>query len=161
MKYIMLILVNLVLTIILLRAITHYKIVLFNGFHFLGGTYSYKATLWLEIIINCLIFSPLIILTRKCSSLIPYLIVFVPYFLLDLYIESHYRCCNQDSSRALWNYYNDSIISMIKIPVLKFFVTTIRRRHTLWHYRTLSFQIACRHYLQQNKISCESQPATI
>ncbi len=123
MKYIMLILVNLVLTIILLRAITHYKIVLFNGFHFLDGTYSYKATLWLEIIINCLIFSPLIILTRKCSSLIPYLIVFIPYFLLDLYIESHYRCCNQDSSRALWNYYNDSIISMIKIPVLKFFVT--------------------------------------
>jgi choline dehydrogenase-like flavoprotein len=122
-KFVLLILVNGLLSLALLYGVTRYKIVSFNGFSVFGHYYPALATMCLEVIINCLVFSPLIIIFRKCSSLIPYLIVFLPYFLLDLFIEAHYRGAGQDSSRALWNYYDGSIISVIKPPVLKFFVT--------------------------------------
>ena len=122
-KYLLLMFVNLVLSILLLFGVTHFKIIIFNGFTVLGHVFPAFATQGLEVVMNCLIFSPLIILGRKCSSLIPFLIVFLPYFLTDLFVESHYRCCNLDPNLALWNYYNDSLVSFIKIPVLKFFVT--------------------------------------
>ena len=124
MKFLLLILVNGVLSLVLLYGVSHYKIVAFGGFRVFGMEFSHRATMMMEIVINCLIFSPLIILLRKCSSLIPYLIVFVPYFLLDLYIETHYRsCAGCDGSHALWNYYNDSFVSGINPPALKFFIT--------------------------------------
>ena len=124
LKFLLLILVNGTLSFVLLYGVTHNKIVSFNGFSMLGHAFGPGTTMGMEIIINSLIFSPLIILLRKCSSLIPYLIVFVPYFLLDLFIESRHRSCNGcDGSRALWNYYDGSFVSGINPPALKFFVT--------------------------------------
>ena len=121
--YLLLISTNLVLSVVLLYGITASGIVQFNGFTAFGYSFSPLATMGLEVITNCLIFSPLIILARKCSSLIPYLIVFLPYYLLDLYIESHYRCTSCDLNLALWTYGDDSFVSSIKIPALKFLLT--------------------------------------
>jgi hypothetical protein len=121
--YLLLISTNLVLSVVLLYGISASGIVQFNGFTAFGYSFSPLATMGLEVITNCLIFSPLIILARKCSSLIPYLIVFLPYYLLDLYIESHYRCASCDGNLALWTYGDDSIVSPIKIPALKFLLT--------------------------------------
>src|SRR4051812_6841882 len=87
--------VNLVLTIGLLYFISG-KIVYFHGFPLFGRQLGYKATMILEVLINCLVFSPLIVRVRKTSSFIPYLIVLLPYFLMDLWIESHYRCAGCD-----------------------------------------------------------------
>jgi choline dehydrogenase-like flavoprotein len=123
MKYLLLVLVNGLLSVLLIYGVTHFKIVNFNGFTFFGHHYGPRTTVYAEILTNSLLYSPLIILTRKCSSLIPYGIVFIPYFLMDLYIESHYRCSVCDSSRALWNYYDGSFVSGISPGALKFFVT--------------------------------------
>src|ERR1700759_2473306 len=96
-KYFLLLPATMILTILLMYGETHLKIVQINGFTVFGHFFPPFATRSLEVISNCLIFAPLILLARKCSSLIPYLIIFTPYFLLDLYLESHYRCCNQNS----------------------------------------------------------------
>jgi GMC oxidoreductase len=121
--YLLLITINLILSVVLLYLITASGIVQFNGFTAFGYSFSPLATMGLEVITNCLIFSPLIILARKCSSLIPYLIVFLPYYLLDLFIDSHYRCASCDGNLALWTYGDDSIVSPITIHALKFFIT--------------------------------------
>ena len=123
MKFLLLILVNLLLSIGVIYGITHFKIISFNGFHFFGRLYGPGATVYAEILTNGLLYAPLIILARKCSSLIPYLIVFVPYYLMDLYLESHYRCSGCDISRALWTYNEGSFVSGISPGALKFFVT--------------------------------------
>src|SRR5450631_995743 len=123
MKYLLLIVVNGLLSVLLIYGVTHLKIVSFNGFRFFGHQYGPRATIYAEILTNSLLYAPLIILARKCSSLIPYGIVFIPYFLMDLYIESHYRCSGCDSSQALWNYYDGSFVSAISPGALKFFVT--------------------------------------
>ncbi len=122
-KYLLLMLVNLVLTILLVYGETHLKIVQINGFTLFGHFFPPFATKSIEVLSNCLIFAPLMILARKCSSLIPYLIIFIPYFLLDLFLESHYRCCNQNSNLALWNYCDSSFVSLIKVAPLKFLIT--------------------------------------
>src|SRR5664279_3703501 len=104
MKFLLLILVNSLLSVVLIYGVTHFKIVSFNGLNILGHQYGPRSTVWAEIFTNGLLYAPIIVLARKCSSLIPYLIVFIPYFLMDLYIESHYRCAGCDMSRALWYY---------------------------------------------------------
>lgn len=118
-----LVLVNIVLTGMLLYAIQHYKIVYFQGFRLFGISFPPLATEILELLINGFVFPVLIFATRKCSSLVPFLIVLLPYFLLDLYIESHYRCPICDHTKALWMYYKPSVISGIEPSALKFLVT--------------------------------------
>jgi choline dehydrogenase-like flavoprotein len=122
-KYLLLIAINLILSVGLLYAITTTGIVHFNGITVFGHSFPPLVSMGLETFTNCLIFSPLIILSRKCSSLIPFLIVFLPYFLLDLFVDSHYRCAGCDDSLALWTYGDPSIISSIQPSVLKFIVT--------------------------------------
>ncbi len=123
MRIILLLSVNLVLSIILINAVVDYKVVLFNGFLLFGHYFPPTITMVIETLVNCLIFSPLIIWLRKCSSLVPYGIVFLPYYLLDLFNESHIRCANQDTLQTLWGYNNGSIVSGIYPAALKFFVT--------------------------------------
>jgi hypothetical protein len=123
MKYLLLIIVNSLLSVVLIYGVTHFKIVSFNGLNLFGHHYGPRATVWAEIFTNGMLYSPIIILMRKCSSLIPYLIVFIPYFLLDLFIESHYRCGKCDISHALWTYNDGSFVSGISPGALKFFVT--------------------------------------
>src|SRR5450432_1936983 len=122
-KFLLLIAINLILSVALLYAITTTGIAHFNGFTVFGHSFSPLVSMGLETFTNCLIFSPLIILSRQCSSLIPFLIVFLPYFLLDLFIDAHYRCAGCDDSLALWTYGDPSIISSIQPSVLKFTVT--------------------------------------
>jgi hypothetical protein len=122
-QYGILIGVNLVLSIGIVYSITHFKIVYFNGFTLLGHYFPPRVTMGLEIFTNCLIFSPLLVFTRKSSSVLALLIVFIPYYSLDLYIESHYRLNNQNAARALWNYYEGSLVSSIQPAALKFLVT--------------------------------------
>src|SRR6185312_9127345 len=75
-----LVLVNIVLTGMLLYAIQHYKIVYFQGFRLFGISFPPLATEILELLINGFVFPVLIFATRKCSSLVPFLIVLLPYF---------------------------------------------------------------------------------
>jgi|SRR5450432_168689 len=120
-RFILIMLVNCFLSFLLFKSATHFKIIYFNGFTFLGHPFTSRATMLLGIILNCFVFSPLIMVSRKCSSFIPYLIVFIPYFLMDLWLESHDRVFNPEQS--LWNYYDGSSISAIQTPVLRFFIT--------------------------------------
>ncbi|MGZ3822448.1 MAG: GMC family oxidoreductase N-terminal domain-containing protein, partial [Mucilaginibacter sp.] len=122
MSYLILILVNLVLSVLLLYLIIWpLHILYFNGFTLFGITFSYWYTIGLELFINCLIFSPIIAALRKSSSMVLYFVVFIPYYLLDLYVEGHYR--HSMPEKALWMYYDPSSISFIKIPALKFLFT--------------------------------------
>ncbi len=66
-KYLLLILVNLVLTILLIYGETHFKIVQINGFTIFGHLFPPFATNSIEVISNCLIFAPLIILARNAA----------------------------------------------------------------------------------------------
>ncbi len=152
-KYLLLMLVNLVLTILLVYGETHLKIVQINGFTLFGHFFPPFATKSIEVLSNCLIFAPLMLLARKCSSLIPYLIIFIPYFLLDLFLESHYRCCNQNSNLALWNYCDSSFVSLIKVAPLKFLITLSFDAIVIGPGRTLCFQAAGRINLQKQRLS--------
>ncbi|MCZ6701985.1 MAG: hypothetical protein O6940_02970, partial [Ignavibacteria bacterium] len=119
-RYTFLIAVNFLLSVILIYLITKYNIVLFNGFTMFGFFFPPIVTMTIEVIINTFIYSAIIILLRKSSSVIIYLVVFLPYYLLDLYLESYVRDVSQN---ALWIYGDPSAVSWIKIPALKFFVT--------------------------------------
>ncbi|MEP7142035.1 MAG: GMC family oxidoreductase N-terminal domain-containing protein [Ferruginibacter sp.] len=114
--------INFLLTLLLFFVVTQQKIVYFNGFYFLGHSFSGHATQVVGWCINGLVLTPLIVMLRKCSSLVTAMIVLVPYYLLDLYIESHFRQ-GGSPDLALWNYYDDSIVSFIRIPALKFIIT--------------------------------------
>jgi hypothetical protein len=120
-KYLILILVNLALTAVLLWLISD-KIVHFNGFTIHNRHFPATATVVLEFIANGIIFSSLIIFLRKCSSLVHYAIVLIPYFLMDLYIEAHYRVAG-DMTRGLWTYYDVPPLSSVSVPALKFLMT--------------------------------------
>ena len=122
-RFIILALVNILLSIILIPLIIHYKIVYFQGFTLFGHSFSALYTEILEVFINGIVYTSLILVTRKCSFIVPFLIVFVPYYILDLYIQSHYRLPDQDNSKALWMYFNDSPVSSIHPAALKFVVT--------------------------------------
>jgi hypothetical protein len=117
------ILINLILSVLVIYSITHFRIVYFNGFTIRGHYFSYHYSELLEILINCLVFAPLISFTRKSSSLIPFLIVFVPYYSLDLFIQSRYRMGNHSGLLAFWDYNDDSFISGITYPAVKFLLT--------------------------------------
>ncbi|HLG32101.1 MAG TPA: GMC family oxidoreductase N-terminal domain-containing protein, partial [Ignavibacteriaceae bacterium] len=112
--------VNFVLSVILIYLITKFKVVQFNGFTIFGYYFPPIVTIILEVITNTIIYSSIIIILRKSSSIIIYLVVFIPYYLLDLYLESSVR---QIPGKALWEYGKDSIVSGIQLPALNFFVT--------------------------------------
>jgi len=123
-SYLFVMLVNLVLSVVLLYIITGPAgILYFNGFTVFGITFSPWATMGLELFINGVIFAVIINALRKSSSLVFYLLILLPYFFLDLYIEAHYRQCPQTLAKALWVYKDVPLLSVIKIPALKFLVT--------------------------------------
>jgi hypothetical protein len=112
--------VNFILTIILLLLITD-RVVHFNGFHLFGIYFNHHYTILLEIITTSLIFTAIILPLRKSSSLIPYLIVFLPFYLFDIYLEGHVRGIS--GKTALWTYVESSFVSGINPPALRFFIT--------------------------------------
>jgi len=114
--------VNTILSIILIYLITNNRIVYFHGPAKSGFFSTPLSTEIIEVIVNGFIFSALIFMLRKCTSLVPFLIVLLPYYLLDLYIESHFRLSGH-SDRALWMYYPDSFVSNIHPAPLRFFAS--------------------------------------
>lgn len=121
MPYALLMSVNFILTVILLNIILLTGIVQFNGFTILGLYFPPFWTSVLEVITNTLIYSAIIVYLRKSSSLIHYLVVFIPYFLIDLYLTGYVR--GVPGAIPLWTYGSDSFISSIKIPLLQFILT--------------------------------------
>ncbi len=94
-EFLILAVINMLLSALLIWLITAQKIVTFNGPTQTGFFAAPIITEIAEILINGFLFSYLIFILRKCSSIFPFLVVLVPYFLLDLYIESHYRATGQ------------------------------------------------------------------
>ncbi|HEY6082173.1 MAG TPA: hypothetical protein VIU45_01870, partial [Chitinophagaceae bacterium] len=123
MKYVLMTGVNILFSVILIHLILRHNIVAYNGFRLFGISFQPAATMIIEGIINSLVFAPIIVASRKSSSLLIFLVVFIPYFLLDLFVESHYRCPGCPVSLAPWYYPSPSIISFITIPAVKFLVT--------------------------------------
>lgn len=74
----------------------------------------------LEVIIFGLIFAPLIVLFRKSSSIILMLIVFVPLFIFDMYLQANVRDLGETS---LWTYLPDTFIDDVKVLPLRFLMT--------------------------------------
>ena len=120
MEYGILIIVNFILTVILLYLITTFEVVKFNGFTIFNLYFPPFWSMVLETILNSLVFSIIISYMRKSSSVVLYLVVFIPYYLMDLYLESNVR---NIPGKALWEYYNNSLISFVQPPALKFFIT--------------------------------------
>lgn len=122
MSYVLLICVNLVLSLVLLYVITGPMHVLyFNGFKLFHLSFSACYTMALEVLINCLFFSPLINLLRKSSSLLFYFLILLSYFPFELYIEAHYR--HTAPQLALWMYTDASVVAFLKPAAVKFLVT--------------------------------------
>ncbi len=123
-SYLLVMLVNLALSAALLYIITGPAgILYFNGFKLFGRNCPVWVTIGLELLLNGVIFAAIINMLRKSSSLVFYLLVLLPYFFLDLYIEAHYRHFPELLSKALWVYNDVPLLSAIKIPALKFFIT--------------------------------------
>lgn len=122
MRFLLLSGINLVLTIGLLYLITANKVVAFNGFRVFGLRFPPLATMVLEVLINAGLYTAAIVWLRKSSSLYLYLLVLLPYYLLDLFYEGRYRCDNHPE-KALWNYFDGSVVSGIHPAAFKFFVT--------------------------------------
>ena len=103
---------SIVTTLLLVLIGPVFKIVFFKCFAWqiaevimFGGFYSY-------IIVN----------TRKASSLFHYLIILVPLFITDIYLETHGARSLEDPS--IWNYYPDSFVFNIQ-PIAFRFLTTL------------------------------------
>ena len=120
MGYGILIIVNFLLTVILVYLITAFNIVKFNGFTIFNLYFPPFWSIFLEVILNSLIFSVIISYLRKSSSTVFFLIVYIPYYFLDLYLESNVRTI---PGKALWEYCSSSFISSIQPPAVKFFIT--------------------------------------
>ncbi len=113
---------NMLLSVILIWLVTQLRIVYFQGSAQSGLLSSPLSTEIFEVIINGFFFSWLIFILRKCSSIIPFLLLFIPYCLIDLYIESHFYCCSA-ASKAPWVYYPDSFFSGIHPVLLRLFLS--------------------------------------
>ena len=118
-KFLLLSAVNLVLTLIIFFIISTFDIVKFNGFTLFGIEFTPFYTIILEILVNCLLFSTLVVLMRKSSSIIHFLIILIPYFLIDVFYEMYYR--HSENDKSLWHYENSFLPNVI-FP-LKSFLT--------------------------------------
>ena len=68
-----------------------------------------------------LIAAPLVLWLRRSSSVVIYLILLLPLVLTDLYLQAGWR---DQGLRTLWGYPEGTLISLIAILPLRFFITT-------------------------------------
>ncbi|WP_224247764.1 GMC family oxidoreductase N-terminal domain-containing protein [Hyalangium gracile] len=73
-----------------------------------------------EVATFSLIFAPLVVAFRKSSSLLHYALVLVPLYVLDLYLEHHYRA---QGLPALWDYTPGTFVERLQPPALRFLLT--------------------------------------
>jgi len=74
----------------------------------------------MEVIVFGLIFAPMIVFFRKSSSLFLILIIFIPLFIFDIYLQANVRDANES---ALWIYLPGTFIDDVKILPLRFLMT--------------------------------------
>lgn len=80
------------------------------------------CSVWMMVaeVIGFTLFAAVIASIRKSSSLIIYLVVLLPLWLLDLYLESHVR---GPGVNALWSYYPGTFITDVSFAPLRFLMT--------------------------------------
>lgn len=75
----------------------------------------------LEVVSYAGIIAPTVVMLRKSSSIIHYLVYLIPLYLLDLYLEANFR---SRGIETLWQYPDHSLTAGLKnFPPLLFFVT--------------------------------------
>ncbi|MEO6695413.1 MAG: GMC family oxidoreductase N-terminal domain-containing protein, partial [Ignavibacteria bacterium] len=111
MQYAIMMLVTTIISILLVYAITDlFKLLEFK-------TFGVKV---MEVLVFSLLTAPLIIVLRKSSSLILILIIFIPLFLFDLFLQANVR---DKGEIALWSYLPGTFIDDVKILPLRFLMT--------------------------------------
>ncbi len=111
MQYLLMMVVTLVVSILLVYAITDvFKLLEFR-------TFGVKV---LEVAVFTLIAAPVIVYLRKSSSLILILIIFIPLFIFDIYLQANVR---DKGAVALWSYLPGTFIDDVKILPLRFLMT--------------------------------------
>ncbi|MVM39351.1 hypothetical protein GO730_20220 [Spirosoma sp. HMF3257] len=79
-----------------------------------------KWVMLAEVVGYTFLIAPVVFFLRKSSSVVPYLLVFLPLYLLDLYIQAHFRDLGKP---ALWTYVPGTFIDAIHVLPLRFFIT--------------------------------------
>ncbi|MBK9109520.1 MAG: GMC family oxidoreductase [Saprospiraceae bacterium] len=83
----------------------------------------FKSLCWqiAEVFMFGVLYALIIINTRKSSSIFHFLIILVPLYIGDLYLETHYM--RSFDERAIWNYYHGSFIYNFEQVPLRFLIT--------------------------------------
>ena len=111
MQYVLMMAVTLIASILLVYAITDYfKLLEFQ-------TFGVKVT---EVILFTFIFAPLVVMLRKSGSLVLMLVIFLPLFIFDIYLQANFR---DKGITTLWTYLPGTFIDDVKILPLRFLMT--------------------------------------
>lgn len=111
MQYLLMTLVTIAVSILLVYAITDvFKLLEFKCF----------CVKIFEVVIFSLIFAPVIVKLRKSASWVLILIIFIPLFVFDIFLQSNYR---DKGITALWTYLPGTFIDNVKILPLRFLMT--------------------------------------
>lgn len=108
----------------------------------------FKALIWqiAEVFMFGVLYAWIIINTRKSSSLFHFLIILVPLYIGDIYLETH--CIRSLNDRAIWNYYAGSFVYDFEQVPVRFLITLsfdglLMGPFCLWLSRTIaSFMVA-------------------
>ncbi|CAN5601394.1 hypothetical protein BH18THE1_BH18THE1_22700 [soil metagenome] len=111
MQYMLMMLVTCVASVILVYAIT-------DVFHLLEfKNFGVKV---FEVAVFTLIAAPLMVLLRKSGSLFLILIILIPLFIFDIYLQANVR---DYGNVALWTYLPGTFIDSVKVLPLRFLMT--------------------------------------
>nr|MBP9191988.1 hypothetical protein [Ignavibacteria bacterium] len=111
MQYILMMLVSMIISVILVYAITDYfQLLEFQSF-------GVKV---MEVVIFTLVFAPIMVIMRKSSSLVLMLVIFLPLFIFDIFLQAHFR---DKGITSLWTYLPGTFIDDVKILPLRFLMT--------------------------------------
>ncbi len=111
MQYLLMMIVTMIASILLVYAI----IDVFGLLEF--KTLGVKV---LEVVVFTFIAAPLIVMLRKSSSLVLMLVIFLPLFIFDIYLQANIR---DKGEVALWSYLPGTFIDDVKILPLRFLMT--------------------------------------
>ncbi|MBK8551023.1 MAG: hypothetical protein IPL53_08185 [Ignavibacteria bacterium] len=111
MQYLLMMIVTMIASVVLVYAITDvFKLLEFR-------TFGVKV---MEVIVFTFIAAPLIVMLRKSSSLVLMLVIFLPLFIFDIYLQANVR---DKGAVALWSYLPETFIDDVKILPLRFLMT--------------------------------------
>lgn len=111
MQYVLMMIVTFIMSVLLVYAITD----LFPLLEF--KSFGVKV---LEVVVFTFVAAPLVVLMRKSSSVVLILMIFLPLFIFDIFLQANFRDKGQV---ALWSYLPGTFISDVKILPLRFLMT--------------------------------------